>query len=226
MDGGFDRDAQGAAGGGVCMDATDRAAGRCPVGTLHSGSLHFLHMHAFELIPSDCAAVSLSPPRSRGCARLYLPRLAALVDTRVPLWRCMVCYNLRISEIKSREISPDTSTCRLRVPLVIMESVVDVLCVGDREERTAAVLNFHQAPLDKRLRAVGPTSKTGTVASAGRRVVGASPCLRTRSAAKHTWRATASASNMKTMATRHRTSTPSVYHSSRWSQLEHFNVGR
>jgi hypothetical protein len=28
-----------------------------------------------------------------------------------------------------------------------MESVVDVLCVGDREERAAAVLIFHQAPL-------------------------------------------------------------------------------
>ena len=30
-----------------------------------------------------------------------------------------------------------------------MESVVDVLCVGDREERAAAVLNFHQAPLPR-----------------------------------------------------------------------------
>ena len=61
---------------------------------------------------------------------------------------------------------------------------------------------------DKRLQAVGPTSRTVTIESAGRRIVGASPylhaeCLEGRGA-------TASASNMKTMATRHRTSTPSV----------------
>ena len=61
---------------------------------------------------------------------------------------------------------------------------------------------------DKSLEAVVPVTRTGTIESAGRRVVGASPylhaeCLEGRGA-------TASASNMKTMATRHRTSTPSV----------------
>jgi hypothetical protein len=60
----------------------------------------------------------------------------------------------------------------------------------------------------KRLRAVGPTSKTGTVESAGRRVVGASPCLHAE--CRETHGATASASNIKTMATRHRTSTPNL----------------
>jgi hypothetical protein len=38
------------------MDARDHAAGRYSGGTLHAGSLNFLHMHAFELIPPDRAA--------------------------------------------------------------------------------------------------------------------------------------------------------------------------
>jgi hypothetical protein len=50
--------------------------------------------------------------------------------------------------------------------------------------------------------------RTGTIESAGRRVVGAPPSLHEE---HHEGRgATASASNMKTMAMRHRTSTPSV----------------
>ena len=61
---------------------------------------------------------------------------------------------------------------------------------------------------DKRLRAVGPVTRTGSIASAGRRVVGAPPSLHLKCHEAHG--ATASASNMKTMATRHRTSTPSI----------------
>ena len=62
MDGGLDEEAWRTAGGSVCMVARDRAAVRCSVGTLHAGSLHFLHMHAFELVPSDRAPAPLRPP--------------------------------------------------------------------------------------------------------------------------------------------------------------------
>ena len=78
MDGGLDKEAWRTAGSGVCMVARDRAAGRCSVGTLHAGSLHFLHMHAFELIPSDRAPAPLRPPKSkirRRSAGLHQPRL-------------------------------------------------------------------------------------------------------------------------------------------------------
>ena len=50
--------------------------------------------------------------------------------------------------------------------------------------------------------------RTGTIESAGRRVVGAPPSLHVECLEGHG--ATASASNMKPMATRHRTSTPSI----------------
>ena len=50
-----------------------------------------------------------------------------------------------ISEIESRDITPDT--CDLCVPMIVLESMVDVLCVGDRKEHATAVLNFHQGPL-------------------------------------------------------------------------------
>ena len=50
--------------------------------------------------------------------------------------------------------------------------------------------------------------RTGTIESAGRRVVGAPPSLHVECLEAHG--AMASASNMKTIATRHRTSTPSI----------------
>ena len=61
---------------------------------------------------------------------------------------------------------------------------------------------------DKSLEAVGPVMRTGTIESAGRRVVGAPPSLHVECLEAHG--ATASAFNMTTMATRHRTSTPSI----------------
>ena len=50
--------------------------------------------------------------------------------TRASLDAAGVSTYFVVWEIKSREITPDT--CDLFVPMIILESMDDVLCVGDR----------------------------------------------------------------------------------------------